>query len=864
MYIFLLGYEVDFGHLEALKLLADIKFSRKQFGYLFLSLFLHESHEMVPLVIQSFLEDLKSSNEFFQSMALHAIGSIAGRDVAEAVAPIVETLAYTSTTPLAVRKKALACVVTLYRKRPDVFVLDQWPERLTQLLEAKSLSLVSSALTLLLEFATTNPATFAQCQTPAIAVLSRMTSGKYELDYQYYGVPAPWAQIVLMRFLMLYPPSSNAKADDALHDIMASILSTPAAHKAKNQRTINHKNSRNCVLFETIRLVIFYDTSDKLLDQTISLLGQMLKARQPNIRYLGLEAMSRLVASRDVQQLVREHQQTVIEALKDSDVSIRKRALDLLYSMCDTTTAPQIVRQLLDYLAKAEYEVRRELATKTALLAERFSSNKAWYIDVMLELLCVAGEDVPDTMWHRVVRVILSCTEDVQAYAARTCFKALKNPNWNEILLKVGAYVLGEFGSLISEERESGPSAQLEVLHQLWPFVSNQTRAVLLNSYAKFSFLYGADRELVSRVQSVFQYYSASIDEEIQQRAAEYNGLLKLPNQTILERVFDAMPAFNDSEDQLAPAAADAYEPPIVDLPYQAQGGSFVGGGGGGNNNNATSQQQQLQYELQQRLAAGGGGGMAPAVVGGILEPTPEVQAAHDGYYRQLWLDADGFLYRDDRIQIGVKSQTQTGVFHLMLYFGNASGAELHDFTVVAPVVDYLQIVTKPIAPTVPVGQQVSQLFSIGCVKEFVPSPVLQVSFTSRGQAYHIPLKLPVILTKYVSGVAMDAAQYFGAWKQYEGAEHQAVIKTAPGSVQASFMADIVRRYNFTVLTGVDANANNVVAAGNFCTVTGEATPILIRLEGNPQVNMVRASVRSGNANVSQTVGKFIGVQLQE
>ena len=74
MYIFLLGYEVDFGHLEALKLLADIKFSRKQFGYLFLSLFLHESHEMVTLVIQSFLEDLKSNNEYVQGMSLHAIG----------------------------------------------------------------------------------------------------------------------------------------------------------------------------------------------------------------------------------------------------------------------------------------------------------------------------------------------------------------------------------------------------------------------------------------------------------------------------------------------------------------------------------------------------------------------------------------------------------------------------------------------------------------------------------------------------------------------------------------------------------------------------------------------------------------------
>lgn len=39
------------------------------------------------------------------------------------------------------------------------------------------------------------------------------------------------------------------------------------------QRTINHKNSRNCVLFETIRLVIHYDTSDKLLDQVRGLLA---------------------------------------------------------------------------------------------------------------------------------------------------------------------------------------------------------------------------------------------------------------------------------------------------------------------------------------------------------------------------------------------------------------------------------------------------------------------------------------------------------------------------------------------------------------------------------------------------------------
>ena len=143
----------------------------------------------------------------------------------------------------------------------------------------------------------------------------------------------------------------------------------------------------------------------------------------------------------------------------------------------------------------------------------------------------------------------------------------------------MAAYILGEFGSLISEDRDSTPMLQFQALHNLWPFVSNSTRAVLLNSYGKFSFLYGADRQLVANIQSVFQYYSASLDEEIQQRAAEYNGLLRLPNQAILEKTWDPMPAFKD-DDALSPATAEAYEPPIVDL----QGmGSF---NAGGNNNN--------------------------------------------------------------------------------------------------------------------------------------------------------------------------------------------------------------------------------------------------------------------------------------
>ena len=190
------------------------------------------------------------------------------------------------------------------------------------------------------------------------------------------------------------------------------------------------------------------------MSDTVKILGDALSHKFANIRYLTLEAMSRLVAtSESVAKMVKQHQKTVISSLKDKDISIRKRALDLLYGMCNKSTSKLIVRELLDYLINAEYEVREELATKIAILAEKFASNKAWYVDVILKLIRLAGEDVPDDIWHRVIQVVLSCNEEIQTYAAQTVYQQLFNPHWNEITVRVAAYILGEFAGLIFKKR---------------------------------------------------------------------------------------------------------------------------------------------------------------------------------------------------------------------------------------------------------------------------------------------------------------------------------------------------------------------------------------------------------------------------
>lgn len=92
LYIYILGWNVDFGHLEAVNLISAQKFSEKQIGYLAVTLFLHEQHELLHLVVNSIRKDLMSHNELFNCLALHAIANVGGREMGESLSGDVHRL----------------------------------------------------------------------------------------------------------------------------------------------------------------------------------------------------------------------------------------------------------------------------------------------------------------------------------------------------------------------------------------------------------------------------------------------------------------------------------------------------------------------------------------------------------------------------------------------------------------------------------------------------------------------------------------------------------------------------------------------------------------------------------------------------
>ena len=81
---------------------------------------------------------------------------------------------------------------------------------------------------------------------------------------------------------------------------------------------------------------------------------------------------------------VQRHQKTIVHCLRDPDISIRTRALDLVYALVNRTNAKELVAEMLNYLVVMEKEGKAALCDKIAKVAARFAPSLVWHINVLL------------------------------------------------------------------------------------------------------------------------------------------------------------------------------------------------------------------------------------------------------------------------------------------------------------------------------------------------------------------------------------------------------------------------------------------------------------------------------------------------
>ncbi|KAI3722101.1 hypothetical protein L2E82_33128 [Cichorium intybus] len=900
LYIFMLGYDVDFGHMEAVSLISAPKYPEKQVGYLVTSCLLNENHDFLRLAINTVRNDIIGRNETFQCLALTLVGNIGGREFAESLAPDVQKLLLSSSCRPLVKKKAALCLLRLFRKNPDVVNVDGWSDLMAQLLDERNLGVLTSSMSLFVALVSNNHEAYWSCLPKCVKILERLARNQdVPQEYTYYGIPSPWLQVKTMRALQYFPTVEDPNTRRSLFEVLQRILM--GTDVVKN---VNKNNASHAVLFEALALVMHLDAEKEMMSQCVALLGKFIAVREPNIRYLGLENMTRMLMVTDVQDIIKRHQAQIITSLKDPDISIRRRALDLLYGMCDVSNAKDIVEELLQYLGTADFTMREELALKAAILAEKFAPDLSWYVDVILQLIDKAGDFVSDDIWFRVVQFVTN-NEDLQPYAALKAREYLDKPAIHETMVKVSAYLLGEYSHLLARRPGCSPKDIFVIIHEKLPTVSTPTISILLSTYAKILMhSQPPDPELQNQIWAIFSKYETCIDAEIQQRAVEYFALSK--KGAALMDILAEMPKFPERESSLIKKAedteADTAELSAIKLRAQQQASNalVVTDQRPANEPPQVTQLGMVKIpsvdhtSVDQELTEANGNSHEvdpqPDVLGDLLSPLaiegpPAVVSEEDALalapvedqqnsvkpigdiaerFHALCIKDSGVLYEDPNVQIGIKAEWRGHQGRLVLFLGNKTTFSLTSVQAVILPPSHLKLDLSSVPEIIPPRAQVQCPLEVINLRPSRDVAVLDFSYKFGTNLVDNKLRLPAVINKFFQPIPVSAEEFFPQWRSLAGPplKLQEVVRGVR-AMSLGEMANLLNSLRLIVCPGLDPNPSNLVATTTFYSESTRAMLCLVRIETDPaDRTQLRMTVASQDPTLTFELKEYIKEQL--
>ncbi|KAF7791863.1 hypothetical protein EIP86_002887 [Pleurotus ostreatoroseus] len=388
------------------------------------------------------------------------------------------------------------------------------------------------------------------------------------------------------------------------------------------------------------------------------------------------------------------------------------------------------------------------------------------------------------------------------------------------------------------------------------------TRALLLSTYVKWVNVFP---EIKPQLVNVFERYRHVLDVDLQQRACEFYALSTRPDDELLQNVCEEIPPFppresaligrlnrkhSDTEDKRVwvhggkevnlerqasrltrkPTLGDVNGRPKPDVSNDITNSLL--GLDLTSSPNGTQTPQDLEHASAALLAEKG----IPR-----LTNNPSV----DRWYDKLTYGAEGVLYEDVQIQIGIKSRYHGPIGQIAVYIGNKISAPLESFTTTLHVEnhDALTASFAKISPSIIAPRtQTQQLVNIECKKVFKTPPILSVSFLA-GAHQTIAIRLPIVITKFIEHVKLGPAEFFERWKLIGGPPREAqsifpIILTDAGHVDVSKQRQVISGYSLNVLEGIDPNPTNTVAAGILHTSVEGKVGCLLRLEPNKEAKV--------------------------
>ncbi|XP_067037313.1 AP-4 complex subunit epsilon-1-like isoform X2 [Acropora muricata] len=517
IYCQMLGHDVSSGYVEAIKFAEQQSTLDKRVGYLAASLFLHEDHELIVLLINTLQKDLKSTNVMEVCCALTVVCKLINKDMMPALLPQVLQLLQSKRD--IVRKKAVMALHSFYIKSPSS--VPDLKEHAKKAIMDKDPGVMCASLQVFNELIKASP---TECKdlVPAFVSLQKMiVEGKLAPEYDYHGVSSPWIQVKLLRMLGLLG-ADDQRASQKMYSVLG--------------RTLTNLNTNSlisyAVAYECTRTITAIYPDKGLIGKAARCVGIFLVAKTNDIKYIGITTLTSLLQVGSGFVMESAYQRFVIDCLDDPDETLKRKTLDLLCHITNASNVETVCEKLLSFL-KSTTDVdtyfRAELVDRITEVAERYAPDNSWYILTMNEIFELGGSLVRETVSHNLMRFLAEGTDEedadneIRRFAVVSYMDLLEKPVLPDILIRVICWVLGEYSYTASEYE---PEVILEELITLLErkFEDPGTKAWVVSAIGKLMSQMG---QPVGSMRDVLEKNASAVDVELRQRSLEIDKLSK-------------------------------------------------------------------------------------------------------------------------------------------------------------------------------------------------------------------------------------------------------------------------------------------------------------------------------------------------
>lgn len=505
--------------------------------------------------------DMNSANMYTVGLALCTFANIASEEMSRDLVNEIEKLLSSSNTYI--RKKACLCAIRVIKKVPDL--LDHFVAKSTSLLSDKNHGVLLCGITLVTDMCALDTDTlngFRKAVPLLVRHLKQLSATGFSPEHDVQGITDPFLQVKILRLLRLL-----GHEDKTVSDQMNDILTQVATN------TESSKNVGNSILYETVLTILDMEADQPLRVMAINILGKFLGNKDNNIRYVALNTLNKVV-SIDT-NAVQRHRSIIIDCLRDGDISIRRRALELTYALINEQNIKILVRELLVFLEVADNEFKLGLTSQICLAAERFAPNKRWHIDTVLRVFRLAGNFVKEEVLSSFIRLVAH-TPELQSYTVQKLYYLLRADVSQEYLTLAGIWMIGEYADILLTsapatngsnsvgDDEDGINGQEELtVKQVEPAqILSLFQTILASPYTNSlirQYIIISSTKLCSRLEELgslpgssetnaqlvelIRSFTSSVEVEIQQRSVEATILLSGLEHNVKLGVLERMPA---------------------------------------------------------------------------------------------------------------------------------------------------------------------------------------------------------------------------------------------------------------------------------------------------------------------------------